>query len=444
MKKHAIILFAALFALILPSCSTGQNTTSSDMTTSLSEEVISQGSDEKSTQSESQSTSPAIPLKHENPRTEYTNDEVADIIKNHSGFKVSDKLFIDAPKEIDHVSSFYSGYRSPIRGKEAIDDFHNAFNYFFPDKKFIDEWFFVQTEDYNGGGRDRVMDKYDEIMSGKKILMLYYGYFDDYDLENNHEDEKDERVALTAQTPFGNSIATMNKGVTQRIAYDMGKAESFVGDVYSPASDFPKVGTFKPNSEEEFQLLDKKTSIKDAVAFFKNYVKNIPCVIEPDFDINVNKVNVIKIKEDLYYYYFSTSKLYDGIPFDGAINGSHGGRDNRDLGIAGMIKSNDVDYIYGIFKMETVMEEQQFEDYIPLEKAMEIINEKMTAYVDFEVTGVQLVYCTCDNLGEWSFEGAKFPVYPGWKVMLYNPNDDMGYSCYVNVLNGDFEYYKEW
>lgn len=89
-------------------------------------------------------------------------------------------------------------------------------------------------------------------------------------------------------------------------------------------------------------------------------------------------------------------------------------------------------------------EEKQFEEFIPFEKAVEMVSEEMTSYVDFEVSAAQLVYCKEDNLGSGKLGDTKFPVFPAWEITLYNPSDECNYCCYVNALNGEFENYKEW
>lgn len=205
------------------------------------------------------------------------------------------------------------------------------------------------------------------------------------------------------------------------------------------------MGSYTPDSEDSFKLLDKETSIKDAVAFFKNYVDNLPCSIEPYFSINVNNVQVYKVEEGLYCYQYTTSKKYDEIPFDYSVSGSSGGRGNSDLGIGAMIKSSDVDFIYGTFKLSTVIEEKEFpfKETVPFEKAVRIVFDKMTDYVKFEVIAAQLVYCTNDDIGNGMLGGTKEPVFPAYKLTLYNPNDHYYYLCFVNALDEAFEKHRE-
>lgn len=375
---------------------------------------------------------------HENLRVDYTDQEVIEIIREHSDFKISDDIITEIPKSIDHISKFFCGTTPALDNKSAIENFHLAFEYLFPQHEFDDSVFY-----YQGGltaelplGKGPVSDYYDKIESGEETVSLL--------IYREDETDKEDRVALVCQSPFGNTLTTVNKNVMEKIAYQMNLTDTYGVEISYPERYFTCIGRFAPNSEDVFPLLDGEISIKDAVSFYKNYIADLPCTIESDFSVNVNDVYVYKISDELYYFYYSTSKNYDEIPFDYALNGTHGGRDNRDLGIGGMIKCCDVDFIYGTFKLETVIDEEQFSEYLSFERAVEIVSEQMTSYVDFEVTAAQLVYCAEKDLGTGKLGETRMPVFPAWKITLYNPNDDFSYCCYVNALDGEFESFKEW
>lgn len=426
MKKVLSIIFVTIILLSFSSCKNEENieTNSSN----------SHENDIKVPVSESS-------VKHENPRTNYTKEEAVEIIDKYSDpkLKVSEDFSVDAPKKIDHVSTFLCGTTAQLAARESIEDFRSAFNFLFPNHDFDENCFYYvgpNSSMEQEGGYKRVAERYKELVSGEEEAYLFF--YDESDTE------KEDRVALTLRSPFGSDITTVNKGAAHRLAYHMGLTTSYGSDIFTASRYFTYVGSYSPDSEEVFKLSDKEISVKDAVVFFENYVNSLPCLIKPCFSIHVNDVQVYKVDEDLYCYNYTTSKIYDGIPFDYAVSGSHGGRGNRDLGIGEMIKSNDVDYIYGTFKTATVMDEKQFSDIISFEKAVTITSEKMTDYVEFEVKSAQLVYCTNDDIGGSGKLGeTKNPVFPAWKLMLYNPNDNCSYSCYVNVLSGDFESYRE-
>ncbi len=376
-------------------------------------------------------------IQHDNLRVNYTKDEVVKIINDNSEFKIAEIFFADVPKSIDHVSTFYSGTVPPIPGKESIEEFKEVFRYLFPDHVFDESCFFYIGPNSTGeDGYNTVKEKYDELISGEEEFYLF--------VYNELRTDKEDKVALTLRIPFGGDITTINKNVAQKIAYQNGLAEGYGGDIFNAGYYFTYVGSYSPDSEEVFKLLDKEISIKEAVNVFKDFIKNLPCSVETYYSINVNDVQVYKVNDDLYCYNYTTSRLYDNIPFDYAVSGSRGGRGNRDLGIGSMIKSNDVDFVYSTFKTETVIEEKQFTKIMPFEEAVKIVADEMTDYVDFEVKSAQLVYCSDNDIDETGKLGnTRWPVFPAWKIVLYNPNDEYNYSCYVNVLDGKFESYSE-
>lgn len=421
MKKYFGLILSAAIVLGASAC---KSESSSDISGSESSFDISD-------KASGISTAP----KRENVRIDYTKEEVIEIIEN-TRFKATEDIFADVPKSIDYVSTFYCGTTAQLSAEDSVEDFCAAFSYLFPNHEFDEDCFYYVGESSEEGRNNKVFENYDALVNGEEEVYLFF-----YD---ESKTDKDDRVAATLRSPFGSDITTINKGVAGKIAYEMGLSSSYGSDIFMPNYYFEFVGNYSPTSEEKFKLLDKEISIKDAVDFFENYVKALPCSVETVFSIHVNDVQVYKIDDGIYCYNFTTSKIFDKIPFDYAVSGSHGGRGNRDLGIGEMIKSDDVDFIYGTFKTATIMEEQQFSEIIPFEKAVEITSEKMTEHIDFEVKSAMLVYCTNDDIGgSGRFGETRNPVFPAWKISLYNPVENCNYGCYVNALNGEFEYYKE-
>lgn len=376
----------------------------------------------------------SVNLVQNNTRIDYTIEEVAEIINSSSRFKTAEDFSASVPKSINYVSKFYCGTTAQLPFEESVSDFRAAFEYLFPNHEFDENCFFYDGADTSGGAFKKVYDNYDALVNGEVFYVFFY---------YEGKTDKENRVALTLRSPFGSDITTINKGVGGKIAYQRGLASSYGGDIFMPSYHFEYIGSFTPDSEKSFKLLDKEISIKDAVEFFESYIKALPCSIESVYSNHVNDVQVYKIDDELYCYNFTTSRMYNNIPFDYAVSGSHGGRSSRDLGIGEMIKSDDVDFIYGTFKTATIMEEQRFSEIIPFEKAVEITSEKMSEYVDFDVSSAMLVYCTnADINGSGKLGETKEPVFPAWKITLYNTNDNRYYSCYVNALDGGFESYR--
>lgn len=375
---------------------------------------------------------------NDNPRVDFTEDEVVGIISEHSKFKISEDFSANIPKSIHHVSTFYNGNTPALSEEDAIEDFRASFEFLFPSHEFDEDCFFYMGKD---GSREpdsnefrKVRNHYEDIISGKEELnMLFY-----HDLEANVP--KEERVSFVYQSPFGNSLMCFNKNVTTRKEYELGLIDNYGGDVFSPTK-MECVGRFDANSEESFPLLDKTTSINEASAFLKEFVDNLPCCIEPFYSISINNVWVYKLTDNLYCYFFDTSKLYDNIPFD-YKGGNSALRYPCDISSALMIKSNDVDYIYNTYKLDTVVHEDRYTEFIKFEEAVEIASNTLTSYVEFEMTRAELVYCRNENIGTFEFGETCYPVFPAWKIILYNPNDDCYYNCYINALTGKLESHK--
>ena len=126
MKKVLSIIFVTIILLSFSSCKNEENieTNSSN----------SHENDIKVPVSESS-------VKHENPRTNYTKEEAVEIIDKYSDpkLKVSEDFSVDAPKKIDHVSTFLCGTTAQLAARESIEDFRSAFNFLFPNHE-VQSW----------------------------------------------------------------------------------------------------------------------------------------------------------------------------------------------------------------------------------------------------------------------------------------------------------------
>lgn len=393
------------------------------------------------------SPSDSSQINHDNPRIDYTKEEAAELINKMPNLTASDKLHIYAPKSIDHVSTFYLGGIEPLPFEEGVENFKSAFSYLFPGHEFDYDCFFynggssVIEFEYDDKGNDigykkyfnKINDKYEQLASGEEEMMLF--------IYSEELTDKKDRVNLVARSPFGNDISIVNKGVANRIA--AGNDTTKVDEQFSPGSYFKFVKDCDPDSEEKVKLLDGEISVKDAVAFYENYINNIPYYYgDPNCTVSVNLVEIYSVNKDLDCLFFITSPEYDSIPFGGVESYATGEikqRNNLHMGLGHMISTNDVDGFYGAFKCEPVTEETQYKEHVSLERALEIISEEMTQHIDFKVESIRFVYCFNDSLNGYDFDDVKHPVYPSWKVELYNENDGLEYTCYVNALSEDYE-----
>ena len=111
-----------------------------------------------------------------------------------------------------------------------------------------------------------------------------------------------------------------------------------------------------------------------------------------------------------------------------------------------MVESDDVDVVYGYYANQYITSETAYKEIIPFEKACQIISEKMTDIVVFEVQRAELIYS--EIMGKISdgyvdVENPTSSVSPTWKFTLHNPNDIYDYICYVDAVDGEnFRYYR--
>lgn len=171
------------------------------------------------------------PINHENPRVDYTKDEVREIISNAGSFKVSDKYFYaSVPRSIDHVSEFYAGLSDPLPRKEALDEFHTVFEYLFPEKDLNKECLFyyavlpddvedceqsiddipLTQEYYSSIHQQPIYDEknYESYMNGTLGNEQTESYF----LYDEGKYPNEDPVALMMRSPFGNDLCAFNKG----------------------------------------------------------------------------------------------------------------------------------------------------------------------------------------------------------------------------------------
>ncbi len=389
--------------------------------------------------------------KHENPITYYTKEEVKEMIEQNSNLKVSDDFFYTlVPKTIDHVSEFVTGTSYQLQPKEELEEFKTVFKYLFPNHE-LDEnclYYFNNYEDVDktlavDDGYFPLSNKevYDTYMSGGYVHdgLTFMVYKEDYA-------EREESVSLYYRSPFGNDYCAFNKGVLEKYsAQKNGETTYFASSnicafITNHATEF--VGSFPPDSEEKFKMLDdKEISIKEAVKFFEDYIVSIPTAAEHSgFGIHVNEVYVYQISEtdDHCVFQFITSRSFDNIPFSYVYDGTDVDGMDRDMSVGCMVVTDDVEGAYSTYNAYKAFDEKKHTDFIPFEKAVKTISEKLTDYVDFEVTRAELLYRDNKKI-YWGQIGENFTqAHPAWKLTLENTNDGVRYVAYVNALTGEF------
>lgn len=391
-------------------------------------------------------------IKHDNPREDYTSDEAREIIERNSNLKVSsDYFYVSAPKTIDHLCEFTYGTSYQLEPEKELEEFKRIFKYLFPSHE-LDEnclYAYAVIKDENTEEQDLFKTHFHSLKNSDNLDAYLNGTLGDPDLMRHlmyteEQFPREDSVSLFYRSPFGNDYCVFNKGVCNRLTANQNGEDKYYAYEQFRLNDsdfgFEFVGSYPPDSEETFMLLDKEISIKDAVLFFENYVASIPVSEEPIFGIHVNNVDVYRLDEEHYGFEFINSRIYDGIHFNFVWDGCSIDGMNRDMSYGVMVQSNDVDHIYAPFNAYKAYDETKYSQFVPFEEAVITVSEKMTDYVGFEVTRAELIYRYKPNTGAGINVGETlYPVYPSWKLTMLNPNDNFIYVAYVNALTGEFE-----
>lgn len=399
--------------------------------------------------SEVNSTNEVPIVKHDNPRVDYTHEEVAEIINKFDNLKVSEEFFYTSvPKTIDHLSEFISGYSHQLPPEETYEEFKRVFAYLFPEHELDMEclFYYSYTDDMGDNHDAANHDLSDENNFEAFINCEYekspYMHFMFYDERNKL---KENSVSMYYRSPFGNDYCVFNQGVCNKLVAEQRGEDKYYAYEQFRLSDsdfgFEYVGAYPPDSDATFKMLDdKEISIKDAVSVFENYIASIPCKEEPIFGIHAYVAYAYRLDDEHYGFEFYNSRIYDGIPFSYVWDGAHIDALNRDMSYGIMVKSNDVDHIYAPFNSYKAYDEVKHTEFVPFEDAVKTVSKEMTQYVDFEVTRAELLFRMKQNIGASDQIGEiRRPVYPCWKLTLDNQNDDMVYVAYVNALTGEFQ-----
>ncbi len=238
-----------------------------------------------------------------------------------------------------------------------------------------------------------------------------------------------------------NSMPRINKGKAARL----NDGKSYLAG-WQPMYVFELEATYLTSQlkDESYQLLDKEMSIKDAVAFAEDFFMNgLPYDTNPDIGIDIPEVHVYKVKDDVFGYCFLLRKKYDGIPFDYIMSGrarsemSNKKNYQYDMRESFMIESDDIDFWVGDEKCQNIEHiGEPIKKILGLEAAIDIVSNKLSAGVMFDIDSVELVYSR-----EQDDDSDAEIANPVWKVIAVNENDKLSYHTYVDAVTGELRYY---
>ncbi len=389
----------------------------------------------------------------DNDRENYTLEEVRNIVNSFDGFSASKDFYADVPKHIDHIKErteemVYDSSNTPL--DEQYRGFLETFKYIFKDKPFYPEYVYIRGAFTDS---DELFEPfytyYDEFVSGNKINTDYNYRFSYIDLAHT---VKDDTVELIMLYPLGSGDTCFDRGVLGKIIYDnewiseyTGEKAHITANVGSDKTGYGKyIGTYLPDSEKSYKLLDKETKIKDAVKVFEDYMNSLPTIHEPMYNNRVVKVDVYRFGEDIYAYYFDCAREYDNILYDSIGSGQNmigGDSFVSDYNLGYMVRSDEVDFADGNFmRFMKTLDEKQYDDIMPFEEAMKYISDNVTSHVEFEVEEARMVYAYTE---EFVDDMPRYHCKVYWRIVLHNLNDDFYYFCYQNVRDkDDFRYFS--
>lgn len=375
---------------------------------------------------------------------------IRDIIAQIEGLSCADDLYLDIPtasKLYEYTSADYLVQQDSM---DVYDkQWKDLFEYFFPKEEFDKNKVEVTIHTEN----DYVITDWDELHNPTNP---YEGctFWYDYKTEKGPNS-----CCMYAGKAFGYGAFEVGKG--RSIYYSDAKVYDYETDAMGyPSSDtnpleyLEYVETYSPDSEISYPLANGSIRICDAVAFFEEYVNGVPYPEDADVKTVVTEVNVVRLTEDTYGYGFATTCECDGVHFDHIYSGTsyqNFGVNYESLSGTGfMCETDDVDYIYSIYRKTMRTDQDDFEEIISLENALKIFREQFSENMQFQVESIELIYTRLyarNSNGYIDVEKQRASVFPVWKVTLYNSNEDLDYVCYINAKDGsNFCYFstKHW
>lgn len=355
--------------------------------------------------------------------------EIKEIINSCDNLSTADNFYINIPESAP-VLEFISREDENVYKEHMDPDNRNDFPYILDE--FNTMWAYLFSD------REWAGSRYEEIQEKDSVLEFttYYEYYSMDDISGASDGflKRWDNYALFRTSGFLDWRDTwMNRGTVVKKGLT--------------ARDFEFVGSYSPYSTESFKLYDKEMPINEAVAFYENYVNDIPYP-DKNLDITVSEVEVYKADLDTYGYYFITTVKNHGIIYDYRqdVNDMQG--DDCELynpysADGFMFESSNVAYIHNSYLLTYMDDVQEYDSVIPFEDAIKVISDELDASVELDVQKAELVYTLksfVDDYGKTIVtDGAPRTTVPCWKLTLYNENDEKFYDCYVNAKDGTFK-----
>lgn len=376
-----------------------------------------------------------------------SKDEIRSVIDACGHFKASDDLYINAPEKAA-VYEFRSFSDNDYVGREytpqmAIEDFRNAYSYFFPDKELNDEYFsYTWTEPLEN------LKSYKDLPENPKVESGLVKDFSQTEgiISLSYSEGDDAEIPVTMSSSPNISSFSVCRGKIFEYAYENNLVDKRMSPLGSFDEYFRVVGTYSPASEQSFKLLDKETRICDAVRFFEDYVNNAPIgrSAEKNMTTKVYSVKVLKIG-DIYGYYFDLQKQLKDVNFEHCPTGnttSETNMNNHNLGDGAqalMIESNKADLFSTMPLHMGISDAKSVDKVISADEAVKIFSEGVSKEVEFVINDLEFVYYSSfvpTDTGSLNPLTRESKVVPAWKLTAYNSNDFLTYFIYIDAKDG--------
>ncbi len=211
------------------------------------------------------------------------------------------------------------------------------------------------------------------------------------------------------------------------------------------------------------QSEDVLINLKDGAIKLSEMEKNALSYISESYPWEVNEEISFAIGDarviDLGDYdgiYFGIRRVYKGIPFEFGYESTmslYNDEYVHDSGEIDYVESFRPDTLSGLSCVELAVEETEtITEMIPLDKALDMLSDKIGDNSIYDVYGVELIYreqYTRDQQYEMEEKNIDISgiLKPVWKIITMNQNDDKYTIFYIDVVTGDiterFEYYYE-
>lgn len=194
--------------------------------------------------------------------------------------------------------------------------------------------------------------------------------------------------------------------------------------------------------QKKYLLKDGEISIKEGIEFVEDYINN-----RKKYPVNtdsipqvVDQIYVMPLHDELYEYYFTLRRTYDGISFDSSLDGRlcTSEEENTVYDVAGisMIGKEDIDFFYGSIDNSNITRTgESITKIVTLKEAVQNVLKNIDKKSEIVVKNIEFLYRSKSASDKQETEYA----YPVWKVSIYNGKTETLVYYFVNAVTGEME-----